>query len=740
MLKSAADAKDIVLFVDETDRTPPSQLFWNVLIVDDDPDVHEATRLALDNVKIEGRPLRFLHARSEAEAMDILHSAKDTIPVALIDVVMERSDSGLRLVKHIRDELGLDTLQIILRTGQPGYAPELETIETYNINDYRTKSNLTRTRLCTSLIVAIRSYNQLRHLETNKRGFEKIVSASTHLNGLRSLSQFADGVIAQICALLEVPENGFTTVVGVDGALVDPLVISGTGRFEGYAGQNLADLKNDVIREQIEICIRNKANQLGPLTCFVFRASNDVCLATCVDTPRCDHEIDHRVIEAFCASVTVGFENVLLNGKLQRLAYRDHLTDLPNRNGFERIIDDYLANETDGRLALVDIDDFASINAALDQHYGDDVLRAIAGRLLDVLGRSVSLGRISGDCFGVIGPEDAVRPDMIDDLFTEPIVVNNEPLRLSATSGFVSLRQSSGSGMQLLKDANIALKQAKLENRGKALVFSENLRTQADARINMLSGLRSAFTSQRLFLAYQPQVTMSDGRLVGLEALLRWRDAHGSFIPPDQFIPLAEKSGLINPIGDWVLRVACDQLRAFLDAGHHQTRMAVNVSHVQFREPGFVETVAEVLSETGVPAKYLEIELTESVAVENTDMIVSRLQDLRSLGVSIALDDFGTGYSSLSVLKDLPLDKLKIDRSFIRDLHSHETATNVADLIVAFGKKMGLELIAEGVETPDQIEILRSMGCEVAQGFYYSRPLEAAQLFKWLEARQEDAT
>ena len=709
---------------------------WRILIVDDEADVHEATRLALRDLVVESCRLTLLHAYSAREAYAIL--AQDSnVAVILLDVVMESEDAGLHLVKQIRNDLGRQAIRIILRTGQPGYAPEIDTIHTYDINDYKTKSELTRVRLFTSLTVAIRSYRQIRQLEMNRRGLELIVAASTGLAKQRALQSFAEGVVTQLCALLNIAPEGLVCVFSRQGTNEAPRIIATAGRYRTLIQHPLHELLDAEMRGALQNCLSRKQHTFKQgATCLYFNVSETSGIAVGVNPVRELDPVDRDLIEVFCANMSVGFENVLLHNRLYDFAYHDQLLHLPNRNRFIQFIDENRAN-SQMTLALVDLDDFAEMNTVLDHRFGDQVLQAVGTRLARSFGPQVILARVAGDVFGLFGPQDKIHQCGIKQVFLDPFVVQGETIRISATSSLIRLdSDSSATGEELLKDASIALKQAKLLHRGRAEYFSADISRTARARIRMLNNLRAAFSAERLFVVFQPQVELASGRVVGAEALLRWRTEDGQFVPPDQFIPLAEQSGLIIHIGEWVLRTACHQLKRLDALGYVDFRMSINVSHIQFREPVFVALLDHILNDCQVKAGQIELELTESVAMEHPDSIATKLAEIRRMGVSIALDDFGTGYSSLSVLKQLNVDRLKIDRTFVREIGSSGDVNGIATLIVALGRQLNLSIIAEGVETPEQRVCLRAMGCQEGQGYLFARPLTAKQLEAWLATGQ----
>jgi len=320
-------------------------------------------------------------------------------------------------------------------------------------------------------------------------------------------------------------------------------------------------------------------------------------------------------------------------------------------------------------------------------------------------------------------------------VFSLPFEMNNGSCRVSATTGLMRLDDSALKGVELLKNASVALKQAKSFHRGKAVLFEVSHATAARERMQMLSQLRTAFSAERLFLVYQPFIDLATGRVVGAEALLRWRTDRGEFIPPDRFIPLAEQSGLMVAIGDWVTRSALQFLQRLVDLGHDRFRMAINVSHVQFREPDFVEKLVAAMNERGINPANIEIELTESVAIDNIELIATRLAAVRASGVSIAIDDFGTGYSSLNILRQMDVDRLKIDRAFVSGRDGLNEDYSIAGMVLQLAGQLGLESIAEGVETQAQCDKLLQLGCCYGQGYFFSRPLASDQFEAFLRER-----
>lgn len=728
---------DLLVFADEVDTSPsPTGLPWRILIVDDEPDVHAATKLALKGLFIEDRPLSFVSTHSATEALALLQSDSD-FAVALIDVVMESDDAGLNLVREIRDTLHNHSIRLILRTGQPGYAPEIDTIRSYDINDYKTKSELTRVRLFTSITIAIRSYSQIKQLEAGRHGLEQILAAARELGKPAGMKKFAAGIVTQLCALLKVPEECLICA-SLNVHSEEPTVLAAAGRFADWMGMPLQAIPDERVRNQLIAVLKAQDHALNEGICVYFPGTKSQALAAFVDLPRALTTLEQRLLAVFCSNIAVAFENLQLYSSIEQLAYQDALVGLPNRNGFVAAIEHLtsLCSLTPQAVALVDLDNFSYINSVLDDAFGDDMLRAVAQRLRSHLSDTTFIARVGGDVFGVLGNANDITAENLSTAFAEPFALaQNEPLRISATSGLILLDNHTTSAVEIIKNAGVALKHAKHFLRGQTFLFATELADAARDRMQLLSRLRSAFSSERLHLHFQPFIRLHDGAVVGAECLLRWKTDEGTYIPPDLFIPLAEQSGMMVALGDWVIRTALRWRASLMGRVDDAFRVAINVSHVQFSEPNFVTTILAHIDAHGLQGHHVEVELTESVAVDNIGDLTHKLQTLRNHGVAIAMDDFGTGYSSLSILRTLPIDRLKIDRSFVSGEAADLASCSIAQTILALANHLQLHTIAEGIETDEQREALLHAGCHEGQGYWFSRPLEEDAFNTWLLAQ-----
>jgi diguanylate cyclase (GGDEF)-like protein len=429
----------------------------------------------------------------------------------------------------------------------------------------------------------------------------------------------------------------------------------------------------------------------------------------------------------------------MLNSRLHNYAFYDPLTGLANRLKLLQTLNETLLSplKQETALSLIDIDHFAETNDALGHHFGDLLLCAVARRLSGHFGNDYQIARVGSDTFALVGDEKKVCPDEILSLFTAPFDVDNQDVQLSATIGLVKLSDYEGDGSEALKDTNIALKRAKTHQRSGHTYFTRDMGVEIRERVRMMHALRGAFESERLFLVYQPQVDMRTKQAVGAEALLRWKTEEGKFVPPDQFIPIAEYSGLIVDIGEWVLRSACHELVHLRSLGHTDFQMAINVSQAQFSHPLFMQSLNKALQDTQAPPGCIELEITESMAMKDPELLIKTLYQIKQLGIRISIDDFGTGFSSLSHLQKLNVDKLKIDRAFVNEIDNATGNGSIAKMVVQLGQSLEMEIIAEGVETQTQTDTLLSFGCHLAQGYLYAKPMTRDDLYPWLENQKK---
>ncbi|HEY6897973.1 MAG TPA: EAL domain-containing protein, partial [Rhodocyclaceae bacterium] len=427
---------------------------------------------------------------------------------------------------------------------------------------------------------------------------------------------------------------------------------------------------------------------------------------------------------------------------LKRMAHHDALTGLPNRllllSRLEHAV--VLSGRTGSRGAVlfIDLDRFKDVNDSLGHPVGDELLQYVARRLQGRLREADTLARLGGDEFvvlleGINSPDDAalVAETLIDQLRSPCLLSGGHSIYLGCSIGISLYPEDSNDPNELIQFADTALYQSKNQGRGVFNFYTKSLGAIASRRMSLESALRRALTEHEFVVHYQPLIDLADNRPVGIEALVRWLPPSGGLIPPDQFIPLAEETGLIVPLGSWVLRRACAQVQDWRRNGLAIETLAVNVSPRQLRRDEFPEEVAAILAEFNLPADLLELELTESALMDQGEAALDRLARLKSIGVRLAVDDFGTGYSSLAYLKRFPIDKLKVDRSFVRDIPMDPADMEIAATIIAMAKNLKLKVLAEGVESPEQLAFLVGRGCEYGQGYLFSKPLAPEDYLQW---------
>lgn len=429
--------------------------------------------------------------------------------------------------------------------------------------------------------------------------------------------------------------------------------------------------------------------------------------------------------------------------RIYQLAFFDALTELPNRAHFLNKLDEIIQSEnlTHPRIGVlvVDIDHFGDVNDTLGFESGDLLLKIVSKKLSEALPDALLVARLGEDEFAAIlqlptDPHDEIEraTNAIMNVFMQSFDIQGNDLVLEASAGMAMWPNDADRAIDLMKKAESALDQAKLEDKGRFRLYSSSFEQAVQTRIQMVRDLRVAVEENQFSLVYQPQFDARTRKIIGAEALLRWEKPdpetkRKAFVRPDHFIPVAEQSGLIVPIGRWVLEEACRFTKECIDQGIQPFRMAVNLSGVQFARDDIVYLVREVLRKTGLPANLLELEVTESAVMKDINQTIALLKQLCDLGVELAIDDFGTGYSSLSYLKRFPVHRLKVDRSFVMNVTESKDDASITKTIIQLGHSMGLQVIAEGVETENQVRFLNEHNCDEFQGYFFSKPLPPAE-------------
>jgi len=526
----------------------------------------------------------------------------------------------------------------------------------------------------------------------------------------------------------------------IDGIAIGPSV----GSCGAAAFHRQTAIVSDIRTDPRWAAFRDLAEQYGLRACWstpIFDARQNVIgtFAVYYREPQCPSDKHARLVEMAIHTAAIAIERSRVEDRIQRLAFYDALTGLPNRallmDRAAQALTLSAKDDKETALLFLDLDRFKMVNDSLGHHVGDGLLRSIAGRLRGCLRETDTVSRLGGDEFVVLLPETggdiaAQMAERILGVVAQPYVIEDYRLSITPSIG-ISVYPKDGSDVEsLVKHADTAMYHAKEKGRNTYQFFTGDMNSTVLERLTIESGLRQALERDEFLLEYQPQYDIQTHGLVGLEALIRWQHPEWGRVPPSRFIPVAEDSGLIVPIGEWVVREACRQNMYLQSLGFPKVQVAVNIASPQFIQR-FEELIERVLAETGMDPQYLELELTEGIVMQGEGSIQRRLHKLKDLGVKLAIDDFGTGYSSLSYLKRFPIDKLKIDQSFVRDIIDDQDDLAITRAVISLGHSLRLTVIAEGVETEQQLSFLREEGCDQAQGFFFSRPLSVKALGDW---------
>jgi EAL domain-containing protein (putative c-di-GMP-specific phosphodiesterase class I)/CheY-like chemotaxis protein/GGDEF domain-containing protein len=730
-LNTPLEASDVIAIVEDGADGAASpranRARWKILVVDDDEEVHTVTRFVLGESELVGRKLDLIEARNSLEAQNaLLHHAD--IAVILLDVVMEEHDSGLKFARWVRDA-GLADVRIILRTGQPGYAPELDVIRDYDINDYRSKSELTQTRLITSMTAALRSYQQIDMIERSRRGLELIISSCSQLFQKRELASFSHGVLLQIASLCGLEGDGIICSTA-EASTADPHVISAIGALADYIGRGLSELPegSELKVATLDAIRRNESSTQGPLVLSV-DAPPDRRFVASLDHGEPLDAMDSALLRVFAANIAVGFENVGLIERLDRLAYWDETSNLPNRH---RLISDIAEHAADGHyVALVRVDTFADTLIAFGQTMATGQLVSIASRLGAARGGG-KVYRYAEDVLGVIVTPGTQLEAWLKDLEQHEFQVVGQPMRARFSIGCAPLAYQGDAALSC-DQAYAAMSLPGVSGQGNVRWFEPRIVRDARTRIELIATLRSALEDGDVDIVFQPLVDMATGVCKGFEALSRW-SRFGQPVSPGEFIPLAEQVGLSLRIFELGVRKSAQWL-ARLERSGRGGYASVNLAACDLEREDLVPFVVNLLARCQLPPASLQIEITEQSLIRDFAVSERNLRALKNLGCRIAIDDFGTGYSSLSYIGRLPVDVLKLDRQFVINVVDNVSSQAIVGLTTGLARRLGLDVVAEGVETREQQSTLASLGVIGAQGYFFARPMTVEQLEVWLEGQ-----
>jgi len=575
-----------------------------------------------------------------------------------------------------------------------------------------------------------------RHQDIAKLGALKIISATNNFFSEDSFSEFCEGLILQFCASYELaPEDIICFRSGNMTKQSDTKIriCAAAGEYARYISQPVKTLNEKELATKVDEVLRKKHTIHHSTTTLLFAGDNNFELVMLVNK-----KIEHdstilQDLQLLLNGIKAGTKQVALFLDLYTNAFKDVLTKLPNRKNFIHSLNspDYSKTMDGLNVLLIDLRDFSDVNDSLGQDTGDILLRAVAERLKSSLEETITISRVGGDVFGLLGPASQLKPEIIALIFASPFRAGQYLLPVSVNMGICHLDSEYDNGANIFRRCNLALNLAKKSPEYNHFWYSFEIEEKTVWRIELIRRLTTAFERRELELWFQPQLCLTSLKICGVEALLRWRDINGQYIPPSKFIPAAENSGLIIDLGLWMFREALRSTRMLHDQGYQDLTIAVNVSIIQLRSNHFVQNIKSLLSEFAIDSSLIELEITESVLMDEPEIVIQSLHQLKDLGFKIAIDDFGTGFSSLNYLQKMPIDRVKVDRQFVQDFTKDKQA-HIAETIINLAHKLELSTIAEGVEREDQAEFLKQIGCEQVQGYLYARPMPLNKLFVYL--------
>ncbi len=695
---------------------------------------------SLDNFVFGPVPVVFLIAETALAARKMLEEHPD-IAVLILDVSGEKGESGLALVRHMREEQHNKALRVVL-LGESVTPDETQNLFLeYDVSDYRDVSVINMPKLFTSLTIALQSYERLISEEDSKKSLQTILDITKELYDVRSVEDFCLTILTQLQVICKNVEDCFFAIPNEHSGELS--VTAGKGCYVTANKQRVSDIVSEELFEMILGASVRRENVFNLNESILCICRDDKLKGVVVLENRMPLTfLEMRQIELICANITLGLENADMFEEIKRLAFNDSLTGLDSRAKFRTEVQAHIeqvAKPDKHRFVVVQftLEHLPELNIALGHDAGDELLQFVSEQLVVIFPGAVSIARTSGNGFGLCLPytrNTDLRqiPKTIYSLFESGTTNRDNMPHISPRIGLALYPGDADNATSLWRNTNIALANLKVQNGSYFCFYNNTIANDINARVEMNNALKAGIGRKDLSLNYQPQIDLQSGGVIGVEALIRWQREDGHFVSPDEFIPVAESSGLIAPISEWVLYEACHQRKAWLDQGPEDFRVAVNLSLSIFKNDDFVELIKKTLADTGCRPGLLELEVTEGVIMENPEQTLQNFRELRELGVSFAIDDFGTGYSSLSYLRQLPVSALKIDKAFIDGLSENDDDAAIARTVISLGRSLGMKVLAEGVETMAQVEFLWSAQCHMAPGFHFSRPVAAEKVLPFI--------
>lgn len=717
---------------------------WKILIVDDDPDVHEVTKIAVAGCTFEDRSFELLHALSAEEARFILQE-HDDIAVALVDVVMESDTAGLGLVRWIRSDLGNRFTRLILRTGQPGYAPQTDVIMKFDIDGYAEKAELSRTKLITAIVTALRGYKLVMHLETNRKKLKQLNSHFAEIVQKNSLSEFATAVLEHLTAFVGHPVDSL--LCGLESQhhhtatdKTNVRVLAAKGALEDKLDLPVDVIGNPDIRGLINQCVETRtvcSNHDGVALPLVTRNAMSGALYIGLPDDALEEQIGAELIQLFVSNVALGYEKTGLLEHIRNLAYVDRVTGLSTFSGFLEAFQRNSGTAVPLLVVHTDIQRYRVIVDGIGDEKASELLKKAGHRLSQAFPEALSIARKEKDEFLILlkgHPQSGIQGTVsrIENAFQEPVRMDDGQLTLRLRLGFAFGADQNETAEQVARFASIALNEVRQKTSANFAEFNPSMQEAAFERLRLASLLTGGDEKTEFSLHYQPIMHAKEEGIASFEALMRFRTPTGEFLNTARMIEAAETSGLISEIGAWMFKNAFSEFSG-LQGLQPGVRLNVNLSPRQVYARRIYKDIEDAAAAAELPLNKVIFEVTEGLFLNNDQTTMELLTWLRSQGASVVIDDFGTGYSSLSYLRKLPVNGIKIDRSFIMNMDQDSDALAVVRSIIGIAQALDLKITAEGVETAGQRHIMQELHCDYLQGYFYAKPLNPVDLREFIQ-------
>lgn len=734
---------DLFLFSEEehSQLSEPTKN-WKILTVDDDANYQRSLLFSLKNFQVQGLPIEILTANSAASAAPVLVEHPD-ISVILLDVVMEEDDSGLKLVNSIRNMLGNKIVRIVLLTGQPGVAPRSEVMRSYDIDEYWNKSELTGELLQSILNSHIRTWDSMRQLEDASKGLQLIVDACRTLSNKRDIFTFTQTVLNEINLIIGIKEGGLIVTTSPVSEETPHLadncqVVASSGIYSRYAGVSITDIDDAFIQELFQKALSEKRHQFEECySVFYFETTEvdqrDYLVIVRGHSKLTDYHI--YLLQVFSENIRTGFTNVALFNRLTELAYYDPEVKSFNRNWLIKELNTMTESEREkSSLLLIAIEKYGEINLTFGSQYINRLLKNLYQQLKMLMPNAFVIARARQHIFAIVVDSSSDEYNKLPLLYQNAVKLEKAEHFVDLTIADLPLKELINlSPDNILRTGESMVEKAMLEGNN-YILYDQDLSAGITRRYRLLQELKKALAQDQFFVVLQPKVNLVTGDCVGYEALVRWKKSSGEFIPPDQFIPLAEAAHLIGILDILVFKKTLDAVKA-LQQENIYLPISFNATSRDLQDPVYITSFVKELDQSEVLPEFLEMEITESQAMENYEEILPQLQFLTKKGIRITIDDFGTGYSSLAHITNLNADGLKIDRSFVMRLGQNGAPEHVISMILNLGHFLDMEVIAEGIETEEHRQILIHHGCQFGQGYLFAKPLPVNDAIAWTHER-----